>query len=99
MVLFVQETSTKESPMSDSKDKLQSFRRVEDWERLAVLEVRVNDHEEDLKQVFKHQELLSEGIAGINSTLKMILYVLIGAGSAILVQEIGLMKVLVAFFT
>lgn len=78
-----------------SDEELTTFRRTEDWERLAVLEVRVNDHAHDLKQVFKHQELLSEGIAGINSTLQRILYVMVGAGAILLVQEVGLFEALV----
>ena len=93
MVVFVNNTRNKGPgipPMND--EELKTFRRTEDWERLAVLEVRVNDHAQDLKQVFKHQELLSEGIAGINSTLQRILYVMVGAGSLLVIQELGLMN-------
>ena len=89
MVVFVNNTrASKESGMSTNEDN--TFRRLEDWERLAVLEVRVNDHSEDLKQVFKHQEILSEGVASINSTLLKILYTLVGAGTFLVLQERGL---------
>ena len=68
---------------------------IKDSERLAVLEVRVNDHEEDLKHMQKNQELLREGIAGIQTTLQRILFVIVGAVSILVLQEQGLFK---AFF-
>jgi hypothetical protein len=85
--------------MALNKESLPIFRRIEDLERLAVLEVRVNDHEEDLKQLLVHQEVLSKGLAGINATLRKILYVCIGAGAMIAVQQEGLIGVLVKFVT
>ncbi len=85
--------------MAPNKESLPIFRRIEDLERLAVLEVRVNDHEEDLKQLLVHQEVLSKGLAGINATLRKILYVCIGAGAMIAVQQEGLIGVLVKFVT
>lgn len=71
---------------------------IKDSERLAVLEVRVNDHEEDLKHMQKNQELLREGIAGIQITLQRILFVIVGAVSILVLQEQGLFKAVMLLF-
>lgn len=76
-----------------------SFRREEDRERLAVLEIRVADHAEDLKEVFRHQAILSKGVEGINRTLRMIMYTVVGSALTLVLQEAGLLKVLLKIFT
>lgn len=76
-----------------------SFRRVEDKERLAVLEIRVADHADDLKEVFRHQAILSKGVEGINRTLRTIMYSTIAAALTVVIQEVGLVKVLVKLFS
>lgn len=100
MTFFVhnsRDPSSKGSKMSTKEEDLKTFRRIEDWERLAVLEVRVNDHESDLKQVFIHQELLSNGIAGINKTLQKILWVIVGAVTILLFQKYGALETIGMF--
>lgn len=77
---------------------LQNCRRSEDVARIAVLELRVNDHEEDLKQLTTHQEQLSTGINDINITLQRILYAIIGAGLVIIANQIGFTETVLLFF-
>lgn len=84
--------------MTDSATDTLKFRRSDDLERIAVLEVRVNDHEEDLKQLTLHQEQLSEGITNINTTLQRILYAIIGAGLVIIANQIGFTETVLLFF-
>jgi len=81
--------------MTEDEKALQ-FRRIEDRERLAVLEIRVSDHEEDLRQVFEHQKILSEGISKIANTLRKIMYAFVGAASLLVLQELGLVSTITA---
>lgn len=84
--------------MTEDEQALQ-FRRIEDRERLAVLEIRVADHSDDLKEVFKHQEILAKGVEGINKTLRMIMYSCVGAAVTVVMQDVGLLKLLVKLLT
>jgi hypothetical protein len=61
-------------------------------ERLAVLEVQVSDHEEDLKRIFEHQEVLSKGIASIDKTLNRIFWAVSGAAFLYVAQQVGVME-------
>jgi hypothetical protein len=69
-----------------------NYRRTEDVARIAVLELRVNDHSEDLKQLTLHQEQLSSGITEINNTLQRILYAIVGAGGVIIAGQVGIVE-------
>ena len=61
-----------------------------DSERIAVLEVRVGDHDKNFQVVFKNQDQMNKGIAKIHDTLVKILYVLVGTAVTLIVQEYGL---------
>lgn len=89
MVVYINKDKIK---MSEQDSKGNAFRRVEDWERLAVLEVRVNDHEEDLKVVLENQSILSQGVADINTTLNRILWVAAGSFGTVVAHEVGVLQ-------
>ncbi|MEE8598551.1 MAG: hypothetical protein V3S69_03410 [Dehalococcoidales bacterium] len=72
-------------------------RRKEDNERLAVLEIRVENHEEDLRQMSLHQEMLSKGIANIDKTLRMIFWSVCGACGLLIAQQLGVVEFLKLF--
>lgn len=57
-----------------------------DSERIAVLEVRVSDHDKILIK-------MGSGIAKIEETLVKILYVIVGTALTLIVQEYGLADV------
>lgn len=67
-------------------------------ERIAVLEVRVDNHEEDIQQVFKHQEVLSKGIASIDKTLNRISWAVSGAALLYVAQQIGVVELFQLIF-
>lgn len=75
----------KETPIMGSAKK-------GDGERIAVLEVKVRDHEEDIKHMLAHQETLAKGISGINKTLRGIFWIAVGAGGAVIVQQVGIFE-------
>ncbi len=86
-----------DSPVTDDQmNKVKAFRRAEDWERLAILEVRVDDHEADIKEIVKNQEKLTAAIDTVNKTLLQIKYVIIGAVGVILTHEMGLLDAVLA---
>ena len=61
-----------------------------DSERLAVLEVRVSEHDKDFIHVFKHLEEMAKGLSNIYTTLNRILFVLVGTALTLIVQEYGI---------
>ena len=73
-----------------------TFRRAEDWERLAIIEVRVNDHEEDIRQLISHQQELSKSFESIVSTLKQVRTALLTAIAFFLLNEMGLLATIKA---
>ncbi len=68
------------------------LRRTEDLERIAVLEVRVNDHEEDIHQLIKHQQELSESLSCIVDTLKQVRTALITAILVFVASQVGVVE-------
>lgn len=73
------------------------LRRTEDLERIAVLEVRVNDHEEDIHQLIKHQQELSESLSCIVDTLKQVRTALITAILVFVASQVGVTEAIKAF--
>lgn len=52
--------------------------REGDRERLAVLEVRVNDHEEDIKRLIQNYEALALTVTNISGHLQQIKWTVVG---------------------
>ena len=67
--MSIKVTPKEDSAVADKEGRLQSFRRADDWERLAILEVRVNDHGEDIEHLILNQSKLSSSLESINRTL------------------------------
>ena len=72
------------------------FNPAHDWERVAILEVRVSSHEDSIKHLFTHQEKLAESLDSISKTLLQIKYVVLGALGVVMITEIGLIDALKA---
>lgn len=81
----------------DTKTESSYLRRTEDIERIAVLEVRVNDHEEDIHQLIKHQQELSVSLSCIVDTLRQVRTALITAILVFVASQVGVMEAIKAF--
>ena len=62
--------------------------------RVIKLELRVEDHAEDLKRLQDISDSLKKSLAGIEKTLAQIKWIATGAVVALLGQTIGLDKVI-----
>lgn len=58
--------------------------------RVIKLELRVEDHAEELKKLQDISAALQKSLAGIEKTLSQIKYLAIGAVAVVLAQSIGL---------
>lgn len=83
-------------PHSNDPDNSKNlvYKRTE--ERIAVLEVRVSDHSEDIKQLMLSQKSLTQSLCTISNTLLQIKYTLIGAIGITLVLKYGWLQGLLA---
>ena len=72
------------------------LRRIEDLQRIAILEVRVKDHEEDIHQLIKHQQDLSESLSRIADTLKQVRTAVVTAILVFVASQIGVIELLKA---
>ena len=93
---IIEDCEPKEGNPVTDEERLKTFRRAEDWERLAILEVRVDDHESDIKEVVDNQKKLATSIDLVNKTLLQIKYTVIGAIVILVAQEFGWLAVLKA---
>ena len=65
--------------------------------RIIKLELRVEDHAEDLKRLSDISESLKKSLIGIEKTLSQIKWIATGAVVVILAQTIGLDKAIKLF--
>jgi uncharacterized coiled-coil protein SlyX len=65
--------------------------------RVIKLELRVDDHQEELKKLQDISADLRNSLAGIEKTLSQIKYLAMGAVAVVLVQALGLEKVIKLF--
>jgi uncharacterized coiled-coil protein SlyX len=65
--------------------------------RIIKLELRVEDHAEDLKRLSDISESLKKSLIGIEKTLAQIKWIATGAVVVILAQSMGLDKVIKLF--
>jgi uncharacterized coiled-coil protein SlyX len=65
--------------------------------RIIKLELRVEDHAEDLKRLQDISESLKKSLIGIEKTLAQIKWIATGAVVVILAQSMGLDKVIKLF--
>lgn len=65
--------------------------------RIIKLELRVEDHAEDLKRLQDISESLKKSLIGIEKTLAQIKWIATGAVVVILAQSMGIDKVLKLF--
>jgi hypothetical protein len=64
--------------------------------RVIKLELRVEDHAEDLKRLSDISDSLKKSLAGIEKTLAQIKWIAIGAIITLVANEVGVVKVLKA---
>lgn len=65
--------------------------------RVIKLELRVDDHQEELKKLQDISADLRSSLAGIEKTLAQIKYLAMGAMLVVLIQTLGLEKVIKLF--
>lgn len=65
--------------------------------RVIKLELRVEDHAEDLKRLQDISDSLKKSLAGIEKTLAQIKWIAIGAAITLVANEVGVVKVIKAF--
>lgn len=65
--------------------------------RVIKLELRVDNHEEDLKKLSDISNSLKQSLAGIEKTLAQIKWIAIGVTLTLLANEVGIVKVIKAF--
>lgn len=61
-------------------------------ERILKLEYRMDDHQEELKNLKEISETLKKSLVGIERTLSQIKYLAMGACAVVVAQSIGLDK-------
>lgn len=66
--------------------------------RVIKLELRVDDHEDELAQLKKTSDTLAATLASIEKTLTQIKYLAMGAALVVAAQTMGLDKVIKAIF-
>jgi hypothetical protein len=64
--------------------------------RVIKLELRVEDHADDLKRLQDISDSLKKSLAGIEKTLAQIKWIAIGAIITLVANEVGVVKVLKA---
>ena len=62
--------------------------------RVIKLELRVEDHAEDLKRLQDISDSLKKSLAGIEKTLAQIKWIAIGAALTLVANEVGIVKIL-----
>ena len=62
--------------------------------RVIKLELRVEDHAEDLKRLQDISDSLKKSLAGIEKTLAQIKWIAIGAAITLVANEVGVIKIL-----
>lgn len=62
--------------------------------RIIKLELRVEDHAEDLKRLQDISDSLKKSLQGIEKTLAQIKWIAIGAIFTLLANEVGIIKIL-----
>lgn len=65
--------------------------------RVIKLELRVEDHSEDLKRLQDISDSLKKSLAGIEKTLAQIKWIAIGVVITLVANEVGIIKVIKAF--
>lgn len=65
--------------------------------RVIKLELRVDNHEEDLKKLSDISNSLKQSLAGIEKTLAQIKWIAIGVVITLVANEVGMIKVIKAF--
>jgi hypothetical protein len=65
--------------------------------RVIKLELRVEDHTEDLKRLQDISDSLKKSLAGIEKTLAQIKWIAIGVVITLVANEVGIVKVVKAF--
>ncbi len=65
--------------------------------RVIKLELRVEDHAEDLKRLSDISDSLKKSLAGIEKTLAQIKWIAIGSVVTLVANEVGIVKVIKAF--
>lgn len=65
--------------------------------RVIKLELRVDDHQEELKKLQDISSDLRNSLAGIEKTLSQIKYLAMGAVAVVLIQALGFEKALKLF--
>jgi hypothetical protein len=66
--------------------------------RIIKLELRVEDHAEDLKRLSDISESLKKSLLGIEKTLAQIKWIAPGAVAVIIAQSMGLDKLIIKLF-
>lgn len=66
--------------------------------RIIKLELRVEDHAEDLKRLSDISESLKKSLLGIEKTLAQIKWIATGAVAVIIAQSMGLDKLIIKLF-
>lgn len=66
--------------------------------RIIKLELRVDDHQEELKKLQDISSDLRKSLAGIEKTLSQIKYLAIGACAVVVAQSLGIEKALKLLF-
>lgn len=64
--------------------------------RVIKLELRVEDHAEDLKRLQDISDSLKKSLAGIEKTLAQIKWLAIGGTITLVANEVGIIKILKA---
>ena len=64
--------------------------------RVIKLELRVEDHAEDLKRLQDISDSLKKSLAGIEKTLAQIKWLAIGGTVTLVANEVGIIKILKA---
>lgn len=62
--------------------------------RVIKLELRVDNHEEELKKLSDISDSLQKSLVGIEKTLAQIKWIAIGAVLTLVANEIGIIKIL-----
>lgn len=65
--------------------------------RVIKLELRVEDHADDLKRLQDISDSLKKSLAGIEKTLAQIKWIAIGVVITLVANEVGIIKILKAF--
>lgn len=66
--------------------------------RIIKLELRVDDHQDELKKLQDISSDLRKSLAGIEKTLAQIKYLAMGAVAVVVAQSVGIDKALKLFF-